>query len=262
MSVSDRWLGYAPAETTVTCGGETHRLRWERGELRSLDHDDAEGERTLAALGGRRNACIDLLDAWSRHADDLRLLTLASRGPGDRLAVDEPQPQPHTIAVGWTSFGPLGSRGVGVPAAPDDDLLALLRLGGGVRERLVATVAATWTERVERPADAVERARPQLHAALYGRATASLRAWLGEPALDVDLHLVGAGEPRTLVRDARGFHAELPFAWLVEVWARGLAVAFGRFCLTARAVDERRWTLTTVAPELGGPAPVIVELPG
>ena len=35
---------------------------------------------------------------------------------------------------------------------------------------------------------------------------------------------------------------------LVNVWARGLAVIWGRFCLDASTEDGRRFTLTTVAP--------------
>jgi hypothetical protein len=74
-----------PVEIPVDCAGEQHRLRWEAGELRALDHDDADGERALAALGGERNACIELLDAWARHRDDLRVLVLTTRGAADPL---------------------------------------------------------------------------------------------------------------------------------------------------------------------------------
>jgi hypothetical protein len=80
------WTGIAAAQTTVECAGQTHRARWSDGELRLLDHDDAEGERALAALGGPRCACVDLLDAWERHRRDLRVLVLAGRGPTDLLA--------------------------------------------------------------------------------------------------------------------------------------------------------------------------------
>ena len=71
------WHGIPPAVAPVTCGGARHRLRWADGKLGAVDHDDVDGERTLAALSGERCACIDLLDAWARHAADVRVLVLA-----------------------------------------------------------------------------------------------------------------------------------------------------------------------------------------
>jgi hypothetical protein len=57
-------------------------------------------------------------------------------------------------------------------------------------------------------------------------------------------------------------HADLPFAWLAEVWSKGLATVWGRFCLDAKSDDGRRWTLTTVGPDLGDSAPLTLELSG
>jgi hypothetical protein len=54
--------------------------------------------------------------------------------------------------------------------------------------------------------------------------------------------------------------AELPFSWLVEVWAKGLATIYGRFCLAAETNDEKRWRLTTIAPGLGDIEAVTVTL--
>ena len=69
----------------VGCGDDLHRLRWSAGDLGSLDHDDPEGERTLAALGGTSNGCVRVLDAWQRQRTSLRVLTLTSHGAADRL---------------------------------------------------------------------------------------------------------------------------------------------------------------------------------
>ena len=56
---------------------------------------------------------------------------------------------------------------------------------------------------------------PRLHAALFGRVAAALGGWLGQPELELGLAL---GDARSLSRDETGVvHAELPFAWLVEV---------------------------------------------
>ncbi|WP_028057757.1 hypothetical protein [Candidatus Solirubrobacter pratensis] len=226
------WRGIAPAQATLECGGETHRVRWEEGRLRLPDHADVEGERALAALGGEPCACLDVLEAWERHAADPRVLLLGTRGPGDRFARQDGHP--------------------GVPGAPPPvpELFMLLRLGGGLQERLVATVAASRGEPI------AEGERARLHAALYGRVVTALRAWLGEPEADVDLRMDG---PPGVRRSGERLEATLPFSWLVDVWARGLAVVWGRFCLAASTEDGRRWTLTTLAPDLGAPERVTVE---
>ena len=33
--MSEPWRGLAPAEASVQCGGEAHRVRWEGGERRT-----------------------------------------------------------------------------------------------------------------------------------------------------------------------------------------------------------------------------------
>ena len=84
---------------------------------------------------------------------------------------------------------------------------------------------------------ALETARPQLVAALYGRALRTLRAWLGDPQLAIELTMIGPIEERTVIRTAQGVDISLPFSWLPDVWMRGLAVTFGRPCITAEATD-------------------------
>lgn len=276
------WIGFAAAQATVSCGGATHRLRWEAGTLSALDHDDAEGERTLAALGGQRCACIDVLDAWARRARDPRVLVLASRGVTDPLApAEQPMGAPSglrppgarlagTRAGGWTSHArvtgfrapPLSAAAPGQPPPdPDADLLSVLELGGALPERLVASVAQTWRTRLEQPTAQTRRVRPQLEAALYGRATAAVRTWLGQPDLALGLTMVGARRPRLLAAGAGGVRAELPFAWLAEVWCRGLATVWGRFCLAATTADGLRWTLDTIGPDLGAVQTMTIDLP-
>jgi hypothetical protein len=265
--MSTWWDGLPAAEIRVECGGEQHRVRWEAGELLALDHEDADAERTLAALGGQRCACVDVLDAWARHAGDLRVLVLASRGPGDVLAREDwpafgGTPASRGGGMGWTGYAPRtvlqAMHRMHVDPQPDDDLIALLGLGGGLPDRLAATVAAAWAQRLEQNDEAVAGAFPQLHAALYGRATAALQTWLRE-AVELDLHVAGPGGEPSLSRSDGRIRAELPFAWLVEVWARDLSVVFGRFCLAATR-EGSRWTLTTVGPELGETRPITVDL--
>jgi hypothetical protein len=240
--VSAWWV--AAAQATLECTGATHRLRWAEGELHALDHDDIEGERALAALGHERCACVDALDGWHRHAADLRVLALAPRGASDRLALHDRHP-----GGVYTYAGLSPSAAV----EPGDALAGLFSLGGGLPDRLAATVAAS------RLAGFPETERARLHAALAGRAMLALSDWLGEPGARVEVAMADA--PR-LARHGKRIEATLPFSWLVDVWAKGLAVIWGRFCLAAATEDGRRFTLTTVAPDLAEPELVWLELGG
>ncbi len=289
--MTDWWAGLAPAEARLTCGGDQHRLAWREGELRAPDHADADAERTLAALGGERCACVEMLDAWHAHSSDLRVLVLGSRGPSDPLAAPRDAgtgvsggllagagPRgPVRAAAHRTALFHYGSAAVarvmvsGGPAAgvtpgglvpdPDAELAGLLGLGGGLPARLAATVAAAWAARLEgldRP-DTAGPAVARLHAALAGRATAALRTWLGDPALPVDVRMTdGSAEP-LLARVGDGLRAELPFGWLSRVWARDLAVVAGRFCLAAE-VSAGRWRLSVLDPAIGPPQRLSIEL--
>jgi hypothetical protein len=310
--VNPWWLGLDPAQATIACGEYAHRLRWEQGALRALDHDDPEGERALAALGGERCACVEVLDAWSRHAGDPRVLVLASRGPTDPLAahagwtaqlgtrprVAAPAMAPPPAPAPRRQFLRLPSRrgasaaaaqaaasasiAASAPAAPappaatvrglptlplatqsESELVALLGLGGGVQDRLVATVADAWARRLETGGVdvPVSAARATLHASMQGRLAAVLRPWLGRADIELELELIEAGGTPILTERVGVVRAELPFAWLAEVWSRGLATVMGRFCLAASTEDGSAWRLTTVGPDLGAPAPVVIQRP-
>jgi hypothetical protein len=252
--MTEWWVGLPAAETRVDCGSETHTLRWHDGELHAADHDDIEGERTLAALGGTRCTCVDVVDAWARHADDPRVLTLASRGPADRLAVridwrssfrrGRRGITPVGRTGGWMAYGPAGSG----PDEVNDELVPLLGLGGGLPDRLVASVAAAWARR---PPEDVAAVRAQLTASLYGRVVTVLRAWLGEPDLDVDVQLSDAGDASIERLNDGRIRAALPLGWLSDVWCRGVASFGGRLTLSvAIEADGSSWTLQTIAQDL------------
>jgi hypothetical protein len=295
--MSGWWLGFPSAQATVTCGEHTHRLRWEAGELRAIDHDDLEGESTLAALGGQRCTCVEVIDAWRRHEDDPRVLLIASRGPADPIAAQAdwtaqitavpraaPAPAapasarkaprrllrglarygagpPRNLPVGQSPLRPASAGRIPLKSQSESELVALLGLGGGLPDRLVATVAAAWAQRLAGGEAAVNGARPTLHASMHGRLSPAVRTWLGRADAEVRLELIDAGEEPALIESAGVIRAELPFDWLPEVWARGVAVVMGRFCLAARTEDGRAWTLTTVGPDLGAPAPVRMDMP-
>jgi hypothetical protein len=301
--MNDWWQGLAPAQAVVECSGNRHRLRWEAGALHALDHGDVEGERTLAALGGQACACLDVIEAWDRHRDDLRVLVLASRGPTDILqARDDPGAwasggqfgvsQPAVVASlgagarssppaslrrlpsasamgrrasGWTSYAPLGapfpSPGrQSQKARAESELVALLGLGGGLPDRLAATVAVAWKARLRESGRPPARSRAQLQAALHGRVFAVMRSWLGASRAESRLVMIGEkGKPRLIPEDG-SVRVELPFGWLVDVWAQGLATIWGRFCLSASTDDGRSWKLTTVGPDFGPPSVVTLQL--
>jgi hypothetical protein len=272
--VTDWWVGIAPAEITVPCGGEDHRVRWEQGRVIACDHGDVEDERTLATLGATPFACIELVAAWERRRHDLRVLVVGPRGGSDEIHVDPDDPRAGGVRsarrrrrrggggfVGSfaTSSGGgqlVGSRCSHSPdSEPDDvaDLIALVGLGSGFGERLVATAAAEWTKRLRDGGPEVAEALPRLQAALYGRVFAALRSWLGDPASSLELEMTGAAHPRSLTRVQGAVHAQLPFAWLLDVWSRDLTTVQGRFCLDAeprKTADGEHWELETVAPDL------------
>jgi hypothetical protein len=275
------WLGLSEAQAVVSCGEHQHRLSWHEGRFQALDHGDPDDERALAVLGGQPFACIELLDAWERHKDDLRALTLGPRAPSDLLRIDPDSlaPQPSrgsgripaqrpgvrgasaaanratAIGGGWYSYapGPPGraSGRISRQAAREAELIRLLALGGGIPDRLLATVAATWSRRSASSRTAATRkAAQELHAALHGRAFAALRSWLNEPKLAAGLTIISPADQPSFSRVEGRIEMRLPFNWLVDVWAKGLTTIFGRFCLAAETEDGQRWQLTTVAPDL------------
>ena len=85
---NEPWFTCLPScETTVPCGPGQHTVGWEAGSLRLASHPDVEGELVLAALGGEKARCVEVAEAWSRHADDLSVLAIGPRGPADEIAV-------------------------------------------------------------------------------------------------------------------------------------------------------------------------------
>ena len=164
-------------------------MRWEAGELIAVEHGDPEGDVTRAAPAGETVPCLELLRTWSRRADDPHVLTLASRGPTDPLDID----------IDGLTFD------YGAPRRQtEEQTLRLLAAGGRLLDRLQATTAAIWTRRLRIGHAQLETGRPQLEAALYGRVLRTLRTWLGEPQLTVELTMIGPDEARRIVCTAEG----------------------------------------------------------
>jgi hypothetical protein len=284
---------HTPYQAGINCSETIHRLRWEAGALTALDHTDIEGERALAALGGTRCACVDALDGWSHHTDELRVLIMTTRGPTDQLRPAERGVSRSGAAVlrggatpigtmirqpsggyratagtsirgfggggsGWASTAIIAQRGgrlarrpgMPQPAAEQPDLASLLDLDGGLADRLAITVAATWAERVAADDPRVDAARATLIAALHGRITCTVRAWLADPDIAVAVDMIDPGTPPTISRSGGEVSVGLPFAWIVQVWSRGVGVILDRLVLGVVPSSDNQIGLLTIDPLL------------
>lgn len=254
-----------PTQTLLACSGQTHRLTWSAGTLTAPDHDDLEGEQLLTALGAEAVPCGQVLTAWRAAAAEPRVLVLASRGPSDPLtaAVTPAWAAPATSgpagtggsSFGWYAYspirgGPSGASGQAGAAVgdgdPADPIPGLLRLGGGLPARLVASVITSWTVAL-RDGTAPAAVQPALTAALIGRVHLAVAQWLDEPAVDIEIGVLPPGQPATHTTTSGSHRLQLPFSWLTDVWVPGLATVLGRFTLdaTARGPDLLLDTVTT-----------------
>ncbi len=173
------WALLPPAEVQVSCGESTHRLRWAEGKLIAADHPEAEEELVLAALGGDRPGCVDLIERWGRRSDDLEVLAVGPRSAADELTVT-----PESVAefgvsqAGWVAYAPLirstfpmrrtgpwarGPRGFAVYGA----MLraghgALLRARGQPAARLRPAATASFLRAGPGPSPSQQRLRPRM----------------------------------------------------------------------------------------------------
>jgi hypothetical protein len=291
----DWWHARPAVESWVPCGSGMHPVRWEDGAFCLPAHPDAEGELVLAALGGDKAGCVELAEAWARHAGDLEVLAIGPRSAADPVTVTwedveefrTGQPGgPHRVqrfpwrpGVGWMTYGAVGTMG-GVPGQPHTaparhpmqdemdrvrarhlDLLSLLALGPAFQMSLSGAIAAAWSDRGPRGQEQSAH-RPALEAALTGRLAPAAADWLGvDPdRVDVRLH-EGPGWGRLEVTGSgagRELRASLPVGWLASVWACGLAVTGGHLVV---AVQEAAWPDATVVAVPGpGRAPVVLSV--
>jgi hypothetical protein len=256
------WFDCLPScATRLRCGQGWHTVRWEAGELRLLSHPDAEGELVLAALGGEKARCVEVAEAWGRHAADLSMLAIGPRGPADKIAVswfdvDAAQRAPqrggqlgYSPPAGGPGRLPPPTAGPMFPAAARyqqtqdreraarrrNDMLSLLALGYGFQVRLIGQVAEAHASR---PEAAMEKIRPALVAAITARLAPVAEEWLG---IDPDQVVVtlhrgpGWGSAELTGRAGqRRLRVSLPPSWLAEVWAAGLSLT-GRHLVVAVA---------------------------
>jgi hypothetical protein len=106
-------------------------------------------------------------------------------------------------------------------------------------------VIATWSERLTAGDERCTEAHGALAAALFGRVTVAARTWFGDPGLNVVVEMASPGREAALARGPHGLQISLPFQWLSDIWATGLAVVLGRFGLwLIESVDERKRVMT------------------
>ena len=239
-------------------------VRWEAGTLRLLSHPDAGAELVLAALGGEKARCVELAEAWGRHAEDLSVLAIGPRGPADEIVVswDDVDAAAQPSGRGWRATVPRSApMRLASPSLPTsaraqirrhqveqemtevaqrrNDMLSLLALGYGFQLRLIGQVAEAHASS---PDEEMEKVRPPLVAAITARLAPVAEEWLGiDPdQVVVSLHrgpgwgsveLTGRGEQRRL-------RASLPAGWLARVWAADLALT-GRHLVVA--VQRAGW---------------------
>jgi hypothetical protein len=267
MNQNEPWFTCLPScETTVPCGPGQHIIRWEAGSLKMPSHPDAEGELVLAALGGEKARCIEVAEAWARHASDLSVLVIGPRGPQDEIVVgwDDVQAAAHAgqgrggQGRGAVQPGPMRLASQPAPTMARvaarqrqmqeemlaaqrrrTDMLSLLALGYGFQVRLIGQVAAAHAVPL---GGAGEQARPALVAAMTGRLALVAEEWLGiDPdQVEVSLHQRpswGASELTGYGKDRR-LRLSLPAGWLASVWAGGLA-RVGRHLIVG--VEQPGW---------------------
>jgi hypothetical protein len=274
---NEDWFACLPGcEARVPCGQGTHRVRWEAGSFRLPEHPDAEAEAVLAALGGEKARCVEVAEAWARHADDLSVLAIGPRGPADDIVVgwDDVAAAQQGAGGGFVFTGSAVSRPAlrpaaglhpSVPAAVQSrrrraqeeldqvrrrrtDMLSLLALGYGFQVRLAGHVAAAHADGAAGSGAAGSggvaegRARPALVAAMAGRLGPVAEQWLGiDPdQVVVSLHAgPGWGSVELTGRgEQRRLQVALPTLWLARVWAAGLALVDRHLVV---AVERAGW---------------------
>jgi hypothetical protein len=137
------WALLPPAQAQVSCGEQTHRLRWAEGRLIAADHPDAEEELVLAALGGDRSECVDLIEGWGSRGDDLEVLAVGPRSAADELTVT-----PENLAEfgvgpgGWMAYAPLPMRSFAMLQASRTAAIGPIRPSGPL------LAAQPWAQRL------------------------------------------------------------------------------------------------------------------
>lgn len=247
--------GLEPVTADVAVDGGVHRISWSRGSLMLDDHGDAESELALAALGGGRCACLDILDAWNAQADEPEVLTIGRRSIADDVRADRTAlSRLEREAAKWRTQWAAATEDLRVAGDVSGStrlrdvaeraerrlrvrlgFVRLLSLDATLVDRLQLTVLASAEDRWRDDAAFRSRHRARLHAALIARALPPLQETSLAPAARTSIELLDPGEAPVVQRQGR---VALPLSWLTNVWGRGVAVDRGRFVTRVTAVLE------------------------
>jgi hypothetical protein len=121
-------------------------------------------------------------------------------------------------------------------------------------------VIAVWCERIAAADDRCPPARAALAAALFGRATAAVRHWLGTPDGRTTVEMIAPDDEPSVARGHDGIHLRLPFSWLQDIWTAELPVVLGRFSIALVETSPGRRRVLTVDPALRDVRVVTVSL--
>lgn len=246
------WYDDLPDVAAVLeCQGARHRVRWHRGRLQLEDHPDPEAEVVLAALGAPLPACLQLRELWRDAISDGGFLSewaqqeRAEPGRQDRLEV-----------------ALLRLRREGVQdLLPELDIRRAERMGvmlARFPDDLVERAALAVATRLARRSDlSRHELGPWLAQAIRVRARSafvrSLADWCSyaRPAALVPFQCaVGVGvTPAASGRlggRASFLEVLLDARWLLDVWARGLAVDDGSLVLDAVPDGAGGWSVLAV----------------
>jgi len=261
MTRSGGWTsGVGPVEVELELDGHTHRILWRRGALVLVDHPDPAADAALGALGGERCLCLDVFEAWRHHRGRLLIEETAEPGPwrsrlrrlervrhvARRLTGDAQPTQPgQRIGIGRRPQTVMGQNiGVLDPGRHlqyldwlDDEFHSevLRSLPRALFDVLVASRSVHAARNDPGPTERWSNLEATRH-----RVRQSVHRWLGAGAPRTIGVLLSTG-PSTCSRNSlfatSGGSLEfvVPPSWLIDVWARGLAVTEDRFVL---ATDE------------------------
>ena len=212
-----KWYHPFPEATAVVdCGGEPHRVAWRRGKL-VLEAHDLAAERALRVFGGEMCPCMRVLEMW---VNQFRM------------------PPEHFLRMqSWLS-------GANAFLAPTE--FALVR-----HLSMVQSWERRWRASYHLEQKEAELLANELQEKALPLLRAHLNAWRARTGARVvsgcQVGLVPSTRPVTLDGITDGvairLSAHLHAAWVVDVWARGIATVDDAFVLKlteALTVDDLR----------------------
>lgn len=221
------FVGYPSVVVALHCTGSIHHVIWRSGKL-VVEHDDVAGELGLAAMGGEPPPCVRLLLGWRKLHNGFDPNLLAGL---EEALLAWPLPPSTTHA---TYRSPSGPELLPVPLRSRATLAMVLRaqrlwnregLSDSQRHHFEQCLASSLSEAVGRSLVPVRPYRPHIE-------------------LLVSCAVAEADEPPSVqfhFANQRGhLHCRAPLSWLVDVWAKGLAVVDDTVVFSAERCQSGR----------------------